>query len=98
MFRLLNTTSLQLCSFIDDEVPPYAILSHRRVYGELNFKEWMSPKEDTNQKSGYKKIISACQRAFEDNLEWLWVDTICINQIRIAELEEAINSSFAWYR
>jgi hypothetical protein len=30
--------------------------------------------------------------------EWLWADTACIDKTSSAELSEAINSMFAWYR
>ena len=97
MRRLLHTTTLHLQTFIGDDVPPYAILSHRWVDGELTFQEWMCLDAAAKAKRGYKKIISACQQAIRDCIEWIWVDTICINKESSAELSEAINSMFKWY-
>ncbi|KAI0772436.1 hypothetical protein BD413DRAFT_545420 [Trametes elegans] len=31
-------------------------------------------------------------------MEWIWIDTCCIDKASSAELSEAINSMFAWYR
>jgi hypothetical protein len=36
--------------------------------------------------------------AFTMRLEWGWVDTCCIDKSSSADLSEAINSMFAWYR
>jgi hypothetical protein len=38
------------------------------------------------------------QQAIRDGLEYICVDTYCINKTSSAELSEAINSMFAWYR
>jgi hypothetical protein len=32
-----------------------------------------------------------------DSLDWIWVDTVCINKDSSQELSEAINSMFNWY-
>ncbi|KAI1871635.1 hypothetical protein JX265_005621 [Neoarthrinium moseri] len=48
-------------------------------------------------KSGYQKILGACEQAQRDGLQYLWCDTNCINKESSAELSEAINSMFAWY-
>ncbi|OIW27820.1 hypothetical protein CONLIGDRAFT_551906, partial [Coniochaeta ligniaria NRRL 30616] len=36
--------------------------------------------------------------AFRDGLAYVWIDTICIDKSSSAELSEAINSMFKWYR
>lgn len=33
-----------------------------------------------------------------DSLQWVWVDTCCIDKLSSAELSEAINSMHAWYK
>ncbi|KAK4032864.1 vegetative incompatibility protein-like protein HET-E-1 [Parachaetomium inaequale] len=38
------------------------------------------------------------EEALMDTLEWVWVDTCCIDKTSSAELSEAINSMYAWYR
>lgn len=34
----------------------------------------------------------------ENGLEWIWIDTCCIDKSSSVELSEAINSMFKWYR
>ncbi|KAI0202579.1 heterokaryon incompatibility protein-domain-containing protein [Astrocystis sublimbata] len=50
------------------------------------------------EKVGYWKILEACIEAREDGLWYLWVDTNCIDKTSSAELSEAINSMYIWYR
>ncbi|KAH8906238.1 hypothetical protein BR93DRAFT_738934 [Coniochaeta sp. PMI_546] len=47
---------------------------------------------------GFYKILRASLRARLDGLDYLWVDTSCIDKTSSAELSEAINSMYAWYR
>ncbi|KAI0645188.1 heterokaryon incompatibility protein-domain-containing protein [Trametes meyenii] len=49
-------------------------------------------------KPGWAKVQNACAYARRLGLKWLWDDTCCINKESSAELSEAINSMFAWYR
>jgi hypothetical protein len=44
------------------------------------------------------RLKGACDQALRHDLEYLWVDTNCIDKTSSAELSEAINSMFAWYR
>ena len=44
------------------------------------------------------KIREFCRLAAEFGYEWAWVDTCCIDKTSSAELSEAINSMYAWYR
>ncbi|RTE85358.1 hypothetical protein BHE90_000156 [Fusarium euwallaceae] len=95
--RLINVRTLELEEPFGDHIPKYAILSHTWGQGEVIFQDW----KDINlasQKAGFAKILGACQQAREDSLEYLWVDTNCIDKTSSAELSEAINSMFAWYR
>ncbi|KAK4126762.1 hypothetical protein N657DRAFT_668795 [Parathielavia appendiculata] len=49
--------------------------------------------------AGFRKIQQTCAVAFHrDKLEYAWVDSCCIDKTSSAELTEAINSMFAWYR
>ncbi len=102
--RLINTFTLQLESFSSSKVaPPYAILSH--TWGEdkdeVSFEE-MKPNLQLSQvenKPGLEKIKMTCQLARkEHNLKYAWIDTCCIDKSSSAELSEAINSMFTWYR
>ncbi|RQM05141.1 hypothetical protein DH86_00003147 [Scytalidium sp. 3C] len=49
-------------------------------------------------KAGYQKIIFCEKQARTDGLRFFWVDTCCIDKSSSAELTEAINSMFRWYR
>lgn len=97
--RLINTTTGEFREFYDEQVPRYAILSHRwstDPNDEVTFKEYS--KGRGKDKPGQDKIIRFCSVAAQDGLEWAWVDTCCIDKRSSAELTEAINSMFKWYR
>jgi hypothetical protein len=47
---------------------------------------------------GFAKIAVCCQRALEDGFQYCWIDTCCIDKSSSAELSEAINSMFRWYK
>lgn len=98
--RLISTDpdNIRLEEFLGDGIPPYAILSHRwwsaRV--EVTLQQFEA---GVNRNSlGYQKIIQCCRIARSEGLQWAWVDTCCIDKTSSAELSEAINSMFAWYR
>ncbi|KAI0437127.1 HET-domain-containing protein [Xylaria telfairii] len=96
--RLINTRSLDLEEFVGREIPGYAILSHTWQDEEVTFKVWQKNRGSAVKTTGYNKIVAACHQAREDNLDYLWVDTNCIDKRSSAELSEAINSMYAWYR
>lgn len=95
--RLLNANNLQIEDFIGDGVPPYAILSHRWTTDEVTFQDWRDI-QGASLKSGFAKIQGTCAQALRDGLEYVWIDTICIDKSSSAELSEAINSMFGWYQ
>lgn len=89
--RLLNARTKQFEEFYD-KVPRYAILSHTWGPDELTFKRM--------EQKGYvpsKKIDGCCEQALKDGLNFVWVDTCCIDKSSSAELSEAINSMWDWY-
>ncbi|KAI1323970.1 hypothetical protein F5Y16DRAFT_382411 [Xylariaceae sp. FL0255] len=52
-----------------------------------------------NTRPGFHKIREFCRVALQSEfLEWAWVDTCCIDKRSSAELSEAINSMFKWYK
>ncbi|KAN0072316.1 hypothetical protein V8E54_009245 [Elaphomyces granulatus] len=79
-----------------DKIPRYAILSHTWGAQEISFKDMMDGADKT--KSGYDKIRFCGEQAKRDDLQHFWVDTCCIDKSSSAELHEAINSMFCWYR
>ena len=91
--RLINTQTLELEEFFDIHVPPYAILSHTWADGEVSLQDW-DDRKNRRFKPGHQKIIAACAQAKTDGLDFLWVDTNCIDKTSSAELSEAINSMF----
>src|SRR5215831_501837 len=48
-------------------------------------------------KKGYIKIAGAAQLAVGRGLDYIWVDTCCIDKTSSSELSEAINSMYLWY-
>ncbi|KAI1473462.1 HET-domain-containing protein [Daldinia eschscholtzii] len=99
--RLINTVTGKMEEFFGDSIPTkYAILSHRWGKEEVTFREWMNKSFDICQfssRKGIRKIGSFCRQAREDDINWAWVDTCCIDKTSSQELSEAINSMFAWY-
>jgi hypothetical protein len=94
--RLLNSKSLELSEFYDTEIPPYAILSHTWGKEEVTLQDIQRP--DVQNKAGFAKIMGCCNQAKLDGIEWVWIDTCCIDKTSSAELSEAINSMYAWYK
>uniref|UniRef100_A0A0D2XLQ5 Heterokaryon incompatibility domain-containing protein n=1 Tax=Fusarium oxysporum (strain Fo5176) TaxID=660025 RepID=A0A0D2XLQ5_FUSOF len=58
--RLINTKTLELHEFFNDNVPPYAILSHTWGTEEVTFQDWQNHQVAVS-KQGYLKIKNACQ-------------------------------------
>ncbi|OTA82018.1 hypothetical protein M434DRAFT_401174 [Hypoxylon sp. CO27-5] len=91
--------------FGDEQREPYAILSHRWGSDEITLKEFDLINEHVDNgsshpsttKAGYRKIKGCCEKAKENGIDWVWVDTCCIDQTSSAELSEAINSMYRWY-
>lgn len=102
--RLINIYTLELEEFFTTQTPRYYILSHRWGPEEVNYKDYR--KKRTTDGPGYRKIVDACdfartwQSSGNDALpvRYLWIDTCCIDKRSSAELSEAINSMFKWYR
>jgi hypothetical protein len=100
--RLLNTQNFQLHVFLDKAVPQYAILSHTWGSEEIHYGDFVQFHRTANSslrhKAGFRKIELSCQRALRDGLQYIWIDTCCIDKTSSAELSEAINSMFLWYQ
>ncbi len=45
-----------------------------------------------------EKIRCCCIYAASQGFRWVWIDTCCIDKTSSAELSEAINSMYRWYR
>lgn len=98
LLKFNDQDELSLTGDLQDDIPPYAILSH--TWGddmdEVNFDD-LKHKSFMN-KAGYAKIRFCGRQAKKDNLKYFWVDTCCINKANNTEYSEAINSMFRWYR
>lgn len=76
---------------------PYAIRSHtwttdeEMIFGELRDGMGRGNEE-------HKKIEFCEKQAQQDGLEYVWVDTCCIDKANKVKLSHAINSMFRWYR
>ena len=87
-----------LIKFIGSKIPSYAIISHtwEADNQEVTFKDLT---DDTGVgKTGYRKIQFCGEQARKDSLQYFWIDSCCIDKSSSAELSEAINSMFRWYR
>ncbi|RDX47246.1 HET-domain-containing protein [Lentinus brumalis] len=89
-----------------DTGPRYAILSH--VWEDADHAQSfqdiraiharcvLSGEDPRSLVTG--KVRRFCLVAEHDGYEWVWLDTGCIDKTSSAELSEAINSMWAWYR
>ncbi|KAM5353836.1 hypothetical protein ACJ41O_000486 [Fusarium nematophilum] len=94
---LINTTTLQLEYILNYEAVEYAILSHTWEEEEVSFQEFQDL-DSAWTKKGFAKIEQTCLLAKQQGFHYAWVDTCCIDKSSSAELSEAINSMFSWYR
>jgi ribosomal protein S26 len=98
LLKIEDDGELSLVEHFGTAIPPYAILSH--TWGvpteEVTFKDVVKSRYE-NKKS-YTKIQFCVSRAIMEGFQHIWVDTCCIDKSSSAELSEAINSMFRWYR
>jgi hypothetical protein len=84
--RLLKANtegSFSLEYFIGNEIPRYAILSHRWEEDEVTYQDLVgndSGVPKVTSKLGYKKIEFCGKQAKQDELEYFWVDSCCVIQ------------------
>ena len=99
LLRIEDDGSFSLVEFFGSDIPEYAILSHTwgADHEEVTFRDLIDG-TCYQKKSGYRKITLCGKQAAQDQLQYFWVDTCCIDKSSSAELSEAINSMFAWYR
>lgn len=105
---LLNVHTLGLEEFYGSGRPAYAILSHRWEHEEITFQNigqlhepWQEEDTSTNDLRSItrasNKIRSCCEITLRRDLNYVWIDTCCIDRKSSAELSEAINSMYHWY-
>lgn len=95
--RLIDTSTLQFISNdTGDDVPPYAILSHTWSSREVLFRDFLEPEHHLI--TAFSKIEASCALARKDGFQYIWVDTCCIDKSSSAELSEAVNSMYTYYK
>lgn len=107
--RLLNTKTYQFHDTEDPVVlssPEYAVLSHRWQAPEIKLQTFNAD-DLHNTTSGtslqtpqLNKIRQVCAKARSRNppLDWVWIDSCCIDKTNAVEESRSINSMFEWYR
>lgn len=90
---------LKLTNIDPDATEPYAILSH--TWGaeedEVVYADILEGK--ARSRLTYEtKVAFTCRLAIADGYKYVWIDACCIDKSSSAELSEAINSMFQWYR
>ncbi|KAK3699976.1 hypothetical protein LTR37_016220 [Vermiconidia calcicola] len=96
--RLVHTTDLRFEEFLQPEKCVYAIISHRWTEEEVSFEAFPLHRSGQCKGYGWTKITRGCELARSDQIDWLWIDTCCIDKRSSAELSEAINSMYEWYQ
>jgi len=95
--RLLHAREFTFKKFVK-QPPTYAILSHRWSEHEPSLRDIEDsrgkPLAVHNKVHGFADYIST----YLPQLDWIWVDSCCINQESAAELSEGVNCMFEWYR
>lgn len=96
--RLLNSRSIEL-ELLHTHPARYAIVSHR--WGdeseEVLFTDIGEPARAQSKGKGYDKIQGSCTQAMQDGINYVWLDTCCIDKSNSTELMEAINLMYKWY-
>lgn len=95
------TDTLELCEFQPGSIPEYAILSHTWGDQEVLYDDARHGRDRLlacGKTEGLDKLLKSTAEAAKNGYQYLWNDTCCIDKSSSAELSEAINSMFAWYR
>ncbi|GIZ44359.1 hypothetical protein CKM354_000755900 [Cercospora kikuchii] len=101
MMRLLNTYTQAFEEFFGSRLPHYAILSHVWSPSEASHEAFRNT--ELTQSPGHVKIQKLCEIASAGlqgwffPLQYVWIDTICIDKRSSAELSEAINKMYGYY-
>ncbi|KAK7422634.1 hypothetical protein QQZ08_009440 [Neonectria magnoliae] len=96
--RLLNTQTLEVKFFAGNDVPGYAILSHTWGKEEVTLQDIQRCSHaESMTLERYSKLRGSYEIATSFGLNYIWIDTCCIDKSSSAELSEAISSMFRWY-
>ncbi|KAF1816809.1 HET-domain-containing protein [Eremomyces bilateralis CBS 781.70] len=88
---------LQFEEFYSD-IPSYYIISHTWYPNnqEIPYQDVLNGAGE--QKLGLQKILKFKELVSSKQGDYFWVDTCCIDKTSSAELSEAINSMYLWYK
>ena len=95
---LLHAETGQLQWFAKKPSGGYLILSHVWGQDEQTFQDIKALEGLGGLSGASAKIRDCCTFARKRGYDWVWIDTCCIDKTSSAELSEAINSMYAWYR
>ena len=95
--RLLHTSTKKIREFADDAAPPYAVLSHTWGDDEVTLDD-LSGAFYSRKDAYHKKIKGACARSIADGLDWIWIDTCCVDRTDATDLARAVRSAFSRYK
>jgi hypothetical protein len=101
--RLLNTHTYELHKSDHQDVRKdkrYAILSHRWGDDEIQLRD-LDPAilfDPSKYTDALDKIRGACRVVRDASIQWLWIDTCCIDKTDAVEEARSINAMFDWYK
>lgn len=78
-----------------DDIPSSETFA-RFLDEETQLKRWRGAVSKKN--AGFSKIANACRIARGMELDYIWIDSCCIDKSKSAELNQSINSMFRWYK
>ncbi|OAL54216.1 kinesin light chain [Pyrenochaeta sp. DS3sAY3a] len=96
LLHLEQSGRLVSTDFHGKPIPPYAILSHRWGNSEILFED-LGSEAYKKKENGYAKVAFCAKQAAQDQLQYFWIDTCCIDKWNSRERSRAINSMFRWY-
>ncbi len=89
---------MNLEEFSGPQIPQYAILSHCWGIEEVTFQDIQDiGRSRWHLMAGATKIRYAIVESSRHDLNYVWIDTCCIDKSSSAELSEATNSMYSWY-
>jgi hypothetical protein len=92
----LESEILSRVEYDESKLPQYATLSHTWEEDEITFEDMAL--ERGRDKAGYHKLVRCGKQAADDGLGFFWADTCCVDRSSSAQLSEATNKTFQWFR
>ena len=97
--RLLNARTLRFESYPTSKTPTYVVLTHTwstNREDEVLFQDIVT--QSMAEKPSFLKVAECCRQAVKDQISHVWIDSCCIDSSSSAEVSEAINSMYRWYK